>query len=75
MSQTYLKIIVKAWDPRQANADRELITNTFDHYIKERGLDAFENRLDAACLEIAQKLGYVFERENNDLIFVQRGLQ
>lgn len=69
------QLVIKSYDARQASNDRQLITNTFDHYVKTKGLDAFESRLDVACLEIAEKLGYVFEREGDELLFIQRGVQ
>lgn len=68
-------LILKTWDSRDAARDRELITKTFRHYVRTQGLDRFEARLDVACLEIAETLGYVFEREGDDLLFIQRGLQ
>ena len=66
---------VKAWDKAHGNRDHALIVNTFDKYAKKVGLDRFESRLDVACLEIAEKLGYVFSREDDQLIFTQRGIE
>ena len=68
-------LTVKRYESKETALDYAKIVKTLDHYVKKVGLDRFEARLDVVCLEIAEKLGYVFERENDELIFIQRGLQ
>lgn len=70
-----MRLTVKAWDNGHKSNDYQTIVNTFDKIVKVKGLDYFESRLDILCLEIADKLGYVFEREGEELIFLQRGLE
>ena len=70
-----LTLTVKSWDKAHGLRDRAIITNTFNKYVEKIGLEQFEARLDVACLEIAEKLGYVFTREDDQLIFTQRGIE
>lgn len=69
-------LIIKSWTEADSSIVRSKIVKTFDHYIKTQGLDRFESRLDAACLEIGEQLGYEFSRDtdSSELIFIQRGL-
>lgn len=69
-----MKLTVKALHAAHGNRDHAIIIKTFDKYVKMYGLDRFEAKIDCACLEIAEKLGYIYERENDELIFIQRGL-
>lgn len=69
-----MKLIIKSWTQADSSMVRETIVKGFDLYVKKYGLDNFESRLDVLCLDFASQLGYVFEREDDDLIFIQRGI-